>query len=165
MGLSFRRKLFYAGFWQNELVSGMFYMVNLKEEVHMPKKILVVDDEPDFVRIVLAKLKSNGYEAISAVNGKEGIKVTRLQNPDLIVMDIILPDMDGMDTARLLQADVKTENIPIIFISGAIVNMPENAGTRQANFNGKILTAIAKPFKVEKLLFEINQLFKFNVHQ
>lgn len=131
----------------------------------MPKKILVVDDEPDFVRIVLAKLKNNGYVAISAANGKEGIIVTRVQNPDLIVMDIIMPDMDGADTVRLLQADVKTENIPVILISGAMVNMPENVGTRLATINGKSFTALAKPFKVEKLLFEINQLLKFNTHQ
>ena len=129
----------------------------------MPKKILVVDDEPDFIRIVLAKLKSNGYEAISATNGKEAIKEAQLQKPDLIVMDIIMPDMDGTDAVRLLQADVKTENIPIIFISGAMVNVPENEETRQATINGKFYTAIAKPFKAEKLLSEINKLFKLDV--
>ena len=126
----------------------------------MSKKILVVDDEPDFVRIVLAKLKNNGYDAISAANGKEGIIITQLQNPDLIVMDIIMPDMEGTDVVRLLQADVKTENIPIIFISGAIVNLPENEETRQATINGKLFTAIAKPFKAEKLLSEIYKLIK-----
>ncbi len=126
----------------------------------MPKKILVVDDEPDFIRIVLAKLKSNGYEAISATNGKEAIKEAQLQKPDLIVMDIIMPDMDGSDAVRLLQADEKTENIPIIFISGAMVNLPENEDTRQATINGKLFTAIAKPFKAEKLLSEINKFIR-----
>ncbi len=125
----------------------------------MSKKILVVDDEPDFVKIILARLKNNGYEAISAANGKEAIKEAQLHKPDLIVMDIMMPDMDGTDAVRLLHADVKTENIPIIFISGAMVNIPENEGTRQATINGKLYTAIAKPFTAEKLLSEINKLF------
>jgi CheY-like chemotaxis protein len=126
----------------------------------MSKKILVVDDEPDFVRIILAKLKSNGYEAISAINGKEAIKEAQLQKPDLIVMDIMMPDMEGTDAVRLLQADARTENIPIIFISGAIVNLPENQEMRQATINGKLFTAIAKPFKAEKLISEINKIMK-----
>jgi CheY-like chemotaxis protein len=126
----------------------------------MPKKILVVDDEPDFVRIILSKLKSNGYEAISAINGREAIKEAQLQKPDLIVMDIVMPDMEGTDAVRLLQADARTENIPIIFISGAMVNLSENQDTRQATINGKLFTAIAKPFKAEKLLSEINKLMK-----
>jgi CheY-like chemotaxis protein len=125
----------------------------------MTKKILVVDDEPDFVRIILAKLKSNGYEAISATNGKEAITEAQLQKPDLIVMDIVMPDMHGTDAVRLLQTDGRTENIPIIFISGAMVNLPENEDTRQATINGKPYMAIAKPFKAEKLISEINKFF------
>jgi CheY-like chemotaxis protein len=126
----------------------------------MSKKILVVDDESDFLRIVLAKLKSIGYEAISASNGKKAIEEAQSQKPDLIVMDITMPDMDGTDAVRLLQADERTKNIPIIFISGAIVNLPEDQETRQATINGKLFTAIAKPFKVEKLISEINKVIQ-----
>jgi two-component system, OmpR family, alkaline phosphatase synthesis response regulator PhoP len=134
--------------------------LEIPQENYMSKKILVVDDEPDFVRIILAKLKSNGYEVISAINGGEAIKEAQLQKPDLIVMDITMPDMDGTDAVRLLQYDVRTENIPIIFISGSMVNLPENEDTRQATINGKLFTALAKPFKAEKLLSEINKLMK-----
>jgi CheY-like chemotaxis protein len=126
----------------------------------MSKKILVVDDEPDFVRIILAKLKSNGYEAASATNGREAIREAQLQSPDLIVMDVVMPDMHGTDAVRLLQADVKTANIPIIFISGAMVNLPENEDTRQATISGKNYTALAKPFNAEKLISEIKKLLK-----
>lgn len=126
----------------------------------MSKKILVVDDEPDFVRIILAKLKNHGYEAISSINGKEAIQKAQLQQPDLIVMDIMMPDMEGTDAVRLLQADARTKDIPIIFISGAIVNLHEDEGTRQATINGKLFTAIAKPFKAERLISEIDKLVK-----
>jgi CheY-like chemotaxis protein len=133
---------------------------NLRSEDYMSKKILVVDDEPDFMRIFLTKLKNNGYEGLSATNGKEAIKEAQLQKPDLIVMDIVMPDMHGTDAVRLLQADTRTANIPIIFISGEIVNLPENEETRQAIINGKSFTAIAKPFKAETLISEIKKLIK-----
>ncbi len=126
----------------------------------MTKKILVVDDEPDFVRIILSKLKAQGYEAISAVNGKEAVKAAQEQKPDLIVMDIVMPDMEGTDAVRLLHADPGTANIPIIFISGAMVNLQENEETRQATINGKHFTAFAKPFKAERLISEIENIFR-----
>lgn len=128
----------------------------------MSKKILVVDDELDFVRIAIAKLNNSGYEAISAINGQEAIKKAQLQKPDLIVIDIMMPDMHGTDAVRQLQADVNTKDIPIIFISGAMVNLPENEDTRQATINGKLFTALAKPFNMEKLLAEINKVIKTN---
>ena len=128
----------------------------------MTKKILVVDDEPDFVRIILAKLKAQGYEAISAVNGKDAVKIAQTQKPDLIVMDIAMPDMEGTDAVRLLHADPGTANIPIIFISGAMVNLLENEETRQATINGKHFTAIAKPFKAERLISEIENILRKN---
>jgi len=123
----------------------------------MPKKILVVDDEPEVVEVVSSRLKSNGYEVISAANGREGIKAARQQQPDLIIMDIIMPNLSGGDAVRLLMSDVKTKNIPIIFLTAVTASMPKGTEDR-VNVDGQFIKAIAKPFEPENLLFEIRKL-------
>ena len=65
----------------------------------MPKKILVVDDEPGIVKVLESRLKQNGYSVITAGNGKEGLEKAKRNRPDLIILDILMPDMDGTSVA------------------------------------------------------------------
>ncbi len=122
------------------------------------KKILIVDDEQDIVELVKNRLEVNNYDVICASDGEEGIKKAKEQKPDLIVMDILMPHMQGGDAVRLLRSDAATKHIPIIFLSGVMENMHHGKEERVVNVGGKFLTAIAKPFKPEKLLLEIKRL-------
>jgi len=124
------------------------------------KRILVVDDEADIVELVKNRLEANNYDVICASDGKEAIKKAKEQKPDLIVMDILMPNMPGGDAVRLLRADAATKHIPVIFLTAVMENMRQGKEERVVNVGGKFLTAIAKPFKPEKLLFEIKRLLE-----
>ncbi|MDN5292822.1 MAG: two-component system, OmpR family, alkaline phosphatase synthesis response regulator PhoP [Eubacteriales bacterium] len=83
----------------------------------MAAKILVVDDEPNIVELVRFNLEREGYEVIAAGRGSEGLKAAREKKPDLIILDIMLPEIDGYEICRLLQQDAETSHIPIIMLT------------------------------------------------
>ena len=83
-----------------------------------PKRILVVDDEPDAVRYLTSLLKDNGFEVVSACDGKEGLAQAKAEIPDLISLDIAMPDETGVRMLRNLNADPGTKDIPVILVSG-----------------------------------------------
>ena len=76
--------------------------------------ILIVDDNPMILDMLTRRLERKGHQVIAVATGGEGIEAARQQNPDIILMDISLPDMDGLDAARLLKNDEKTRETPII---------------------------------------------------
>ncbi len=81
-------------------------------------KILIVDDDPDIVESMRVVLESRGYSVCSAVSGEEGLKVTRQESPDLIVLDVMMPDgMDGFQVAREIKQDPKMKHIPILMLT------------------------------------------------
>ena len=80
----------------------------------MNKKILIVDDEKPIVDILTYNLKKEGYETIEAGDGEMAVEMAVSQNPDLILLDVMLPDMSGFDVCRILHNDKNTSNIPII---------------------------------------------------
>lgn len=82
------------------------------------KTILVVDDESDIRTVLLMRLSSAGYNTIEAGNGRDAIKLAKEKSPDLIIMDIMMPEMDGMSTSQQLKESNITKNIPIIFLTG-----------------------------------------------
>ncbi|MCK5581423.1 MAG: response regulator [Candidatus Omnitrophica bacterium] len=78
------------------------------------KKIMVVDDEPDFVNVVGNRLARNGYDVIAAMNGLDGLELARTEKPDLIVLDVMMPRLDGFRFCRMLKFEEKYKDIPII---------------------------------------------------
>ncbi|MBI3601716.1 MAG: response regulator [Candidatus Omnitrophica bacterium] len=119
----------------------------------MPKKILVVDDEKDIVSVLLQRLKAYGYEATSAGNGEEALRTIKKENFDLIILDIMMPVMDGAKLGRILKGDPKTKHIPIIFLTAL--------GTKQKDA-GYVLAGsdiiFAKPFDFKELAGKIEEL-------
>ena len=84
----------------------------------MPKKqILVVDDEEDILELVRFNLLKEGYEVICATTGEKAVEITRSELPDLIVLDLMLPGMDGLEVAKFLKNDPETQNIPIVMLT------------------------------------------------
>lgn len=116
----------------------------------MAKKILVVDDEPDILESVKMRLEANGYEVATARSGSEGIKKAQAELPDLIVLDILMPDIDGGIVAEELKNKPATKDIPIIFLTCIV---KEEEAQNRSSIGGNVF--VAKPFKPEELLDKI----------
>ena len=111
------------------------------------KKILVVEDTPDNRRIVRLVMERAGYRVVEAVNGAEGIDMARAERPDLILMDIQLPVVDGYEATRRLKADPELKAIPVIAVTSYALAGDE-AKTRAAGCDAYM----AKPFSPKELL-------------
>ncbi|MBT7782761.1 MAG: response regulator, partial [Anaerolineae bacterium] len=83
----------------------------------MPEKILIIDDDLDTLRLVGLMLQKKGYEIAAANNGKQGLLKVAEDIPDLILLDVMMPEMDGYEVARRLRQDPQTENIPILMFT------------------------------------------------
>jgi len=120
------------------------------------KKILIVDDEKDALFILEKELAGREYSVISADNGSDALNLAKSQYPDLIILDIQMPDMDGTEIAAKLQEDPKTKNIPVIYLSCLL---QKREGEEQGRVvSGKVLTA--KPYSIEGLSPQIEQLLR-----
>ncbi len=116
------------------------------------KTVLIVDDEEDFCHFVKLNLEQTGsYKVLTATSGAEGISLARRYQPDLILLDIIMPTMTGTQVAEALRSDDATKNIPIIFVT-AIVKRGE-VGARDYQFGGNYF--VFKPVKLDELIHEI----------
>ena len=118
-------------------------------------KILIVEDELDIQKLVHRILTANGFEVFKASNGEEGlIKATTLK-PDLIVMDLMMPGMSGLEVCRLLKKRQDTKDIPVIILSA--LNRPvDHEYARDAGAD----KYISKPFQIDELLVAIDTLMK-----
>ena len=83
----------------------------------MPKKILVIDDEPMVIRMASDALTQRGFTVVSAPNGYEGLIAARGEKPDLILLDVVMPDLDGHEVLARLRKDDRTKDIPVIHLS------------------------------------------------
>ncbi len=83
----------------------------------MAKRILIIEDYPHIVDILRMRLESGGYEVLTAYDGKEGLRKAREEKPDLIILDIMLPKLNGFKVCRLLKFDAKYQHIPIFMLT------------------------------------------------
>ena len=113
----------------------------------MAKKILVVDDEPSIVRLLKARLEASQYEVITAKDGQEAIEKTNQEKPDLIILDIMLPKIDGYTVASMLKADENTRDIPIVMLTARNLAQDIKAGMESG-----AVSYVQKPFNSDVLL-------------
>lgn len=116
-------------------------------------KILVVDDEIYIVHILDFSLGMEGYEVLTALDGEQAIEKARAEHPDLIVLDIMMPKLDGYETCKVLKAGDDTKNIPVILLSAKGRNVDQKIG-----FEVGADDYITKPFSPRKLVERINAL-------
>ena len=83
----------------------------------MNKKILVIEDDPSSLRLTQYILKNKGYEVLTAPNGLEGLRKAQSENPDLVILDVMLPGIDGFEICSHLRADPQTARLPILMLS------------------------------------------------
>ena len=91
-----------------------------------PKKILIVEDEQETLTHISNILKRANYEVVPTSKGKEALELARSNKPDLIILDVMLPDMEGSEIAAALSSDPSTDCIPIIFLTGIITKQEES---------------------------------------
>jgi two-component system phosphate regulon response regulator PhoB len=84
----------------------------------MAKKILIIDDEPDMVTFLCTLLEDNGYETVTAADGEEGLTKCKTEKPDLISLDLLMPNKTGIKMFRELRKDDEIKNIPVIMVTG-----------------------------------------------
>ncbi len=118
----------------------------------MPKKILIVDDEIDILKVVTFRLKKAGYEVLTAVNGKEALDSIRDKRPDLILLDLRLPIMDGYEVCRQVKTDETLKNIPIIFLTAS---QAERIKEKVKGYDAE--DYLIKPFEPEELLEKVKK--------
>ncbi len=117
------------------------------------KKILIVDDEKDLIETLSFRLNSNGYEVISAYDGQAGLDKAKKEKPDLIVLDLMLPKMDGYKVCGLLKKDVRYSGIPIIIFTARALEEDRKLGIEVGAD-----AFVTKPFEPKALLAKIEEL-------
>jgi len=116
------------------------------------KKILIVDDEPHIVELVRVCLEDTNYDVIEAYDGEEAIDKARSEVPDLILLDIMLPKMDGYDVCRKLKSNDDTSNIPVVMLTAKGQEVDKVKG-----FQSGANSYMTKPFSPLRLLTELEE--------
>ena len=122
------------------------------------KKILIIDDDPDIVELIKNRLQQHGYEIVSCNDGDSGVKKAVASLPDLIIMDVMMPNLSGGEAVKLLKSNTITQHIPIIFFTALATSLADDTGLAQINVDGKLYLALSKPFDPNKLLAAIKSL-------
>ena len=116
----------------------------------MAKTILIVEDDPKNLTLFRDVLQVSGYSTIEATDGKKGVELAKEKKPDLILMDIQMPEMDGLEAVRILKADATTSNILVIALT-AFAMKGDKERMLEAEFDGYL----AKPVDIKELLKEV----------
>lgn len=119
------------------------------------KTILVVDDEKDLLDLIEYNLKKEGFNVIKAENGEEGIERAKKFNPDLVLMDIMMPKMDGMEAVEKMRKDDQLKSIPIIFLTARSDEKTEVEGLNKGGDD-----YITKPISTTKLISRIKAVLR-----
>ena len=118
-------------------------------------KILVVDDEPDAVELIEFNLKANGYEVATAADGEEALQKARAILPNLIILDLMLPEVDGMEVCKILRRDQRTQSIPIIMLTAKAAEIDRVLGLELGADD-----YVTKPFSPRELVLRVKRLLR-----
>jgi two-component system phosphate regulon response regulator PhoB len=121
----------------------------------MKAKILVVDDEPDALELIEVNLKGAGYEVLSATNGQQALAKARAALPALIILDVMLPEVGGLEVCKILRHDPKTASIPIIMLTARAAEIDRVVGLELGAED-----YITKPFSPRELILRVKNLLK-----
>ena len=117
-------------------------------------KVVYIEDEPEMFALVELILEDTNIEFISAVGGQEGLRIIREEQPDLILLDIMMPEVDGWDVYRTLKADPQLSNIPVIIITAKVKRIDQILAQEIVGVDAYI----TKPFSPSDLLQRVKEL-------
>jgi two-component system alkaline phosphatase synthesis response regulator PhoP len=123
-------------------------------------RILLVDDDPDFVEATKVVLQSQPYEVITALSGREGLKKAREEKPDLVLLDIIMPDVDGFQVCQQLKKDPQLSRIPVIMITSFSEKYMETSLGVSQGLNLEAEDFVDKPVAPAELLVRVAKWLK-----
>jgi len=118
------------------------------------KRILCIEDEPEMIDLIRLILGRRGFEVLGAAGGTAGIKAVREQLPDLVLLDLMMPDMDGWEVYQQMKADETTRNIPVIVVTAKAQNIDKVLGLHIA----KVDDYISKPFSPQDLMNSVEKV-------
>ena len=118
------------------------------------KRLVYIEDEPEMIDLVRLILGRRGYTVIGAVEGEEGLELIRKEMPDIVLLDLMMPDIDGWDVYHQIKSDQQMCEIPVIVITAKAQNIDKVLGLRVA----KVEDYIAKPFNPQELLERVEQV-------
>jgi two-component system response regulator VicR len=120
------------------------------------RKVVYIEDEHEMIDLVQLILSRRNFEVIGASGGREGLDLVRKTSPDIILLDLMMPDMDGWDVYQQLKADESTKSIPVIIITAKAQNIDKVLGLQIA----KVEDYISKPFSPKELVDSIEKVLK-----
>jgi len=126
----------------------------------MSKKILVIEDDPASLRLTQYMLEHKGYEVLTAVNGLDGLKKARSEEPDLVILDVMLPGMDGFDICYNLRAEPQTAKMPILMLSAKAREVDMDTGRKVGADN-----YITKPVDPAEIISSVEVLLAQGEHK
>jgi DNA-binding response OmpR family regulator len=122
------------------------------------RRVVYIEDEPEMIDLVRLILNRRGYEIIGANGGREGLDIVRAQIPDLVLLDLMMPDMDGWDVYQQMKADEHTQNIPVIVVTAKAQSIDKVLGLHIA----KVDDYISKPFSPQELVDSVERVISKN---
>jgi DNA-binding response OmpR family regulator len=120
------------------------------------KTILCIEDESEMIDLIRLILNRRGFEIRGAVGGKEGLEIIRKNHPDLVLLDLMMPEMDGWEVYQQMKADEATKNIPVIVVTARAQSIEKVLGLHIA----KVDDYIVKPFSPQELLTSVDKVLK-----
>jgi adenylate cyclase len=117
------------------------------------KRILIVDDELDLIDLVSARLELHGYDVATAADGEEGLEKARALRPDLILLDVMMPKMNGYQVCQMLKGDAQCKSIPVILLTARGQEKDRDLG-KEVGADGYVI----KPFEAQELMEQIETL-------
>ena len=119
------------------------------------KHILAIDDEKDILKLLQYNLEREGYQVFCAETGEKGLEAAKARHPDLVVLDLMLPGMDGLEVCKILRANKETKNIPILMLTAKSSEVDQILGLELGADD-----YISKPFSVKVLLARVKNVFR-----
>ena len=121
----------------------------------MKSRILVVEDEPDAIELIEFNLKAAGFEVLTAMDGARALKLAMQMRPDLIVLDLMVPEIDGLEVCKILRRDTQMVSVPIIMLTARATEIDRILGLELGADD-----YLTKPFSPRELLLRIKKLLK-----
>ncbi len=130
-------------------------------ETNQTKRIVCVEDEPEMIDLIRLILGRKGYEVVGANGGVEALGVIKEQKPDLILLDLMMPEVDGWEVYQQVKADTQLEDIPVIVVTAKAQSIDKVLGLHIA----KVDDYISKPFSPQELIDSIEQVLSRKAEQ
>jgi two-component system response regulator VicR len=118
------------------------------------KKVLCIEDEREMIDLIKLILERRGFEVLGALGGKEGLEVIRREKPDLILLDLMMPEVDGWEVYRQMKADEQLKDIPVVVVTAKAQSIDKVLGLHIA----KVDDYVTKPFGPQELLKSIDKV-------